>query len=271
MLADKIYVPSAGGYQLLVEAYVPEPNQFVDPDIQRAAVVICPGGGYNHWGERETEPVALRFMAHGFNCFVVRYRFSPNLFPIPQQDAASAVAYIRKNARALHTHPDKIALMGFSAGGHLAASLGAMWEKTELWQEMGLTPEDVKPNALVIGYGVMGLEDKASRYCHYMLTGSENLEDHKRVSVICNMSASCPPAFLWSTFDDQTVPIENTLLMAGKLSEFNIPAEVHIFPEGPHGSSLANEMCAGVVNPQYNLPYVAGWPEMAVKFLNKML
>ena len=85
----------------------------------------------------------------------------------------------------------------------------------------------------------------------------------EEVSVTRHVSEKCPPTFLWAPFDDTVVPVENTLEM--------VHTEVHIFPEGLHGAALCNEQCAGVVNPQYDLPDLAHWPELAVKFLKKYM
>ena len=114
MLQKTVMVPTTLDCNVPVDLYVPETCRFVDPDIRRPAVVVVPGGGYSHLGEREMETIAMRFMAHGFNAFVVRYRFAPYRFPAPQQDVAAAMGYIRAHAAELHTDPDRIALIGFS-------------------------------------------------------------------------------------------------------------------------------------------------------------
>ena len=94
---------------------------------------------------------------------------------------------------------------------------------------------------------------------------------HEDVSVVKNVSEKCPPTFMWAPFDDTVVPVENTLEMAMALSRYKVHTEVHIYPEGLHGAGLCNEQCAGVVNPQYDLPELQGWPELAVKFLKKYM
>ena len=93
----------------------------------------------------------------------------------------------------------------------------------------------------------------------------------EEVSVTKYVSEKCPPTFLWAPFNDTVVPVENTLEMALALSKYKVHTEVHIFPEGLHGAALCNEQCAGVVNPQYDLPELAHWPELAVKFLKKYM
>ena len=271
MLQKTVMIPTTDNCLVPVDLYVPETCRFVDPDVRRPAIVVVPGGGYSHHGEREMETIALRFMAHGFNAFVVRYRFAPHRFPAPQQDAAAAMAYVREHAAELHTNPDRIALMGFSAGGHLAGFLGVQWQNAALWAPLGLTPEQVKPNALVLCYGVLSYGEFAEMSSYEYLTGSTDPKVIEEVSVTKHVSANCPPTFLWAPFDDTVVPVENTLEMAMALSKHKVHTEVHIFPEGLHGAALCNEQCAGVVNPQYDLPDMAHWPELAAKFLKKYM
>ena len=271
MLQQTVMVPTTDNCLVPVDIYVPETCRFVDPDVRRPAIVVVPGGGYSHHGEREMETIALRFMAHGFKAYVVRYRFAPHRFPAPQQDAAAAMAYVREHAAELHTNPDRIALVGFSAGGHLAGFLGVQWQNAKLWEPLGLTPEQVKPNALVLCYGVLSYGEFAETSSYEYLTGTTDPKVIAEVSVTRQVSEKCPPTFLWAPFDDTVVPVENTLEMAMALSKYKVHTEVHIFPEGLHGAALCNEQCAGVVNPQYDLPDLAHWPELAVKFLKKYM
>ena len=211
MLQKTVMVPTTDNCLVPVDIYVPEPCRFVDPAVRRPAIVVVPGGGYSHHGEREMETIALRFMAHGCNAFVVRYRFAPHRFPAPQQDAAAAMAYVRANAVELHTNPDRIALVGCSAGGHLAGFLGVQWQNAKLWEPLGLTPEQVKPNALVLCYGVLSYGEFAETSSYEYLTGTTDPKVIEEVSVTRHVSEKCPPTFLWAPFDDTVVPVENTL------------------------------------------------------------
>lgn len=270
MLYERKTISSAGSYALPLDVYCPHVSAEIDPDIQRPAIVICPGGGYGFLSEREAEPVALAFNTLGFNTFIVWYRVAPHRYPRPQQDVAAAVAWVRAHAAETHTHPDKIAVLGFSAGGHCAGSLGVWWPKAELWAEMGLTPEQVKPNALVLSYPVITGGPKAHRGSFENLTGSKDTAEHLAYSLDTAVTDQTPPTFLWHTWDDASVPVENSLLMATALRAHNIPAALHIFPHGGHGSSLANAQVTGTRCPQLNLPDCAHWPQMAAEFLNRV-
>lgn len=246
-----------------VDVYVPHVSQQIDPHVQRPAIVICPGGAYMHLSEREAEPVALRFLLMGFNCFIVWYRLAPSRFPAPQQDIASAVAWVREHAADTHTAPDRIAVMGFSAGGHAAGSLGVLWPQAQLWQPLGLTPEQVKPNAMVLCYPVISAGKDAHRGSFENLSGSRELADHEPYSLEKLVTENCPPAFLWHTFEDTAVPVQNSLLMAHALAEHKVLTELHIFPHGGHGASLCSELTGS----GHLIPEAQQWPELAARFL----
>ena len=289
MLGTPVYIPSSHGAQIRVDCYVPHVSREIDPQVRRPAIVVCPGGGYRFCSEREAEPIALRFLAEGFNVFVVWYRVhesdapgkdhdargwyseSPDhVFPMMQHDAGAAIAYVRQNAEALHTDPDRIAVMGFSAGGHLAASVSALWNHAELWAEIGLAPEDVRPNAAVLCYPVIVADEDAHRGSFEHLSGSADVRDHQAYSILNWVSADFPPAFIWHTFTDPTVPVRNSLRLALALSEANVKTEMHIFPEGTHGLSLANELIAPPGKPELVVPECQMWPALAARFLKNL-
>lgn len=287
MIGQRVYIPSSRGAEIAVDIYVPHVSREIDAHIRRPAVVICPGGGYAFCSEREAEPIALRFLTEGFNAFVVWYRVgsapgdevrdhdaaqwyqkaAQHTFPLPQHDAASAVAYVRANAEAFHTDPDRIAIMGFSAGGHLAASVSGLWNRDEIWEEIGLTPEEVRPNAAVLCYPVIVSDEDAHRGSFVHLSGTEDIREHGQYDVLHTVGPHYPPTFLWHTFTDDLVPVRNSLRMALALSQAGVTTEMHIFPEGRHGLSLANDMTCAKMDQSLQRPECTVWPEMAARFL----
>ena len=271
MIGKRILIPSADSAQIPLDLYIPEVTEEIDEAIQRPAVIICPGGGYHFLSRREAEPVALRFAAAGFNAFVLWYRVAPNRYPLPQQDAAASVAYVREHAGDWHTDPNRIAIMGFSAGGHLAGSLGTLWHRAELWHKMGLAPEQVRPNAMVLCYPVISGGECAHRGSFENLSGTKDEAHHTAFSVDGWVTKNAPPAFIWHTFEDRSVPVQNSLLMAQALAKYGILTELHVFPFGGHGASLCDEQTSGTRSPQFVLPDNAGWVAMAQNFLRKAM
>ncbi|MGN1369765.1 MAG: alpha/beta hydrolase [Aristaeellaceae bacterium] len=250
-----------------MQAYIPDMP--IDTLPPRRSIVICPGGGYAYRSAREAEPIALVFASMGFNCFVVEYRVAPATHPAPVHDVAQAVAWVRAHHQEIHADPNAIAVMGFSAGGHAAGSLGVYWHDAALMAQFGLTPEEVRPNAMVLCYPVITGGEFAHRGSFVNLTGSEERSVHAAYSLEDKVTGQTPPTFLWHTFEDGAVPVENTLMMASALRRAGIVTEVHIFPRGGHGLALCNPLTS--TNPEQNLPECAQWTEMAARFLNTVM
>lgn len=287
---ERVYVPSSRGAQIPMDVYVPRVSREIEPDIRRPAIVVCPGGGYAFCSERESEAVALRFLAEGFNVFVIWYRVgertddevhdhdasawyakSPeHTFPLPQHDIASAVAHVRAHAAQYHTDPDRIAVMGFSAGGHLAASLSGLWQHGEIWAELGLSPEDVKPNAAVLCYPVIVSDQDAHRGSFVHLSGREEVAQHAQYDVTNWVSEHYPPTFLWHTFTDDAVPVQNSLRMGLALANHGVLSEMHIFPRGRHGLSLANSITCHTQDASLQQAECTIWPSLAARFLKSL-
>lgn len=223
-----------------LDVYVPTvsdemPNMKVKP-----AVLVLPGGGYSFCSDREAEPVAFEFMAKGYNVFVLRYSLKENAeFPTPLNDAILALKTIRENSAQWHTDPDKIAVCGFSAGGHLAAALATMSED--------------KPNACILGYPC--ILEYMGKILAKPVPGLES-----------EVTDKTPPTFIVSASDDDLVPIENSLAFAKALSECKVPYEMHIFSKGGHGFSTSTE----VVTVEERRDYVknsTAWIELCINWL----
>ena len=201
---------------------------------KRPAVVICPGGAYEFCSEREAEPVALNFNARGINAVVVYYSVK-KLFPQALIDVSNAVVKIREKAEEWNVDPDKIIVCGFSAGGHLAASLGVFWNSEE-----AIKREDKmnKPNGMILSYPVITSSEKAHRGSVDTISKGDKALLEK-VSLENWVNCDTPPTFIWHTFTDEAVPVENSIYMIVALRKNNISTEAHIYPFGPHGVSLA--------------------------------
>jgi len=237
-------------------------------DKTRGAVLICPGGGYEFTSPREAEPIALQFNAAGFHAFVLYYSVAPNKHPQPLLDISRAMCIVRENSKEWKVDAEKIAVCGFSAGGHLAASLGSHFDKTYLKGVSGINQSILRPNAQILCYPVLSSGVHAHRGSIDNLIGT-NAEKSlmEEMSLENNISEKTPPTFLWHTFDDNCVPVENTLLFAQALRAKNIPFELHIYPEGPHGLSLANEETDDNMG---LYPNIATWMKLCTTWLTNV-
>ena len=244
--------------------YVISHSPEMDYHKKRPAVVICPGGGYGATSDREAEPIALKFVSMGFQCFVLRYTVQTLRFPGALLELAAAVSMVRENAEKWDVDPDKIMVAGFSAGGHLACSLGMFWNRNFVADTLGFHNGEHKPNGMILAYPVITSGEFAHRGSFENLlldTYDENLE---LVSLENQVSADTPPAFIWHTFDDNAVPVENALLLATAMRKQQIPFELHIFPRGVHGLSLATSE-TGVVEKGVEI-----WTDCAAKWVNSL-
>lgn len=220
----------------------------------RPCVLVCPGGGYGIRAEHEGTPFAHLFGQLGVFSGVVNYRVSPNRFPAPYADAARAVRYVRANAERLGVEPDRIALMGFSAGGHLASTVAL---QPELW----LDPEDdlagkvsARPDRLILGYPVVSAVSDYHGGSFVNLLGEEKAKDdatRRQFSNELHVDKSSPPAFVFHTANDGAVPVQNPLRLAVAYANAGVPCELHVFKDGPHGVGLA-----------YHIPKLKVWTEL---------
>ncbi len=225
-----------------------------NPGEKTPAVIICPGGGYRKRAAHEGEPVAKWLNSIGISAFVVRYRFAPYQYPIPQWDAMRAVRYVRHHADRFGVRSDQIGILGFSAGGHLAASISTkIAERVPSPEQLDLIDQvSARPDALILCYPVISFGTYRHQGSVTALLGEETNESQlEAMSCELQVDEHTPPAFLWHTANDQGVKAENSILFAQSLSKYQIPYELHIFRDGPHGQGLAPER-----------PYLAVWTEL---------
>ena len=208
---------------------------------KRPCMVVCPGGGYGMCSERESEPIALHFLPEGFNVFVLNYSVAPNRFPTQIIEVASVIELIYENYEIWNCDTSKIAIMGFSAGGHLAAHYSTMFDCKEVREAF---PESKSVNASVLCYPVISaLETTAHMGSFLNLLGHKPETDDEINYFSCdkNVKETTPPAFIWHTAEDGCVPVANSLLYAKALTEKNVPVELHIYPFGGHGLSTCDK------------------------------
>ena len=232
----------------------------IQTDTPKGAVLICPGGGYRNRAPHEGTPIARAFNAAGFHAFVVQYRVAPNHHPAPLMDASRALRVIRERADEWKVDRDRIAVCGFSAGGHLAASLGVYCDDGDAKAADVIERHSCRPNALILCYAVFSTGEFGHRGCWTNLLGENPSEEAlRRMSLELRVTEETPPAFLWHTVADPIVPVENALLMAEALRRHKVPFELHVYPEGRHGLGLAP-----------NNPHVATWMGLCCQWLRGM-
>jgi len=234
----------------------------LEPYLLRGAescgtVLVLPGGGYCNRAQHEGGPIAEKFNAAGINAFVLQYRVVPAQHPAPVADAARALRIIRGGAKRWNLDPDKIAICGFSAGGHLAGSLGVHFDKPFCAPQAFEAPVSSRPDALILCYPVISSGEFAHRGSFVNLLGEDAPDDALELMALeRNVTAQTPPTFLWHTASDTCVPVENSLLFASALNAKKVPFELHVYPEGNHGLGLAEQQ-----------PHVATWAELCSEWL----
>lgn len=223
----------------------------------RPAIIICAGGAYRWLSPREKDPVALHFASIGWQTFLIEYSVGDRAGELrPLRELAEAVRIVRERAGEWHIEPEHIAVLGFSAGGHLAASLGTLWHRPEL--ELG---DNCRPDALVLCYPVI----TAGEYRHeesieHVTGGDEGLME--LLSLEKQVTPHMPPTFIWHCAGDESVPVENTLLFTAAMQREKVPYACHIFTGGAHGISMCTQE---VETPN---PDARKWVELCDTWLN---
>ena len=236
----------------VLDIYIPE-NKTTD-----IAVVIMPGGGYRGRAPHEGRGYAEFLNEHGIAAFVCQYRVAPHRFPLPLLDARRAIRYVRYYSEKFGINKEKVYIMGSSAGGHLSAMTSTYREPIEFEGLDDIDRENPNPNGQILCYPVIKLLGKGIAH----LGSGKNLLDDLQAEMGEELSPdliadeNTPKAFIWHTFNDGAVNVINSLDYAKRLRQMNVPVEMHIYPEGPHGLGLA---------PAY--PHVADWAQRLIAWL----
>ena len=252
-----IHTTVPGFPEAKLEGYLLDCTITLGQEKARPAVLVCPGGGYVYCSPREGEPVALSYAARGFHAFVLTYSTGWDAADFaPLKEVSWAIGYIREHAAEWNIAPDKIAVCGFSAGGHLALASGLLAEN--------------KPNAMILGYPATSAPNMPGMdFMLKLLVGSHEVtnEDAARFDLVPQITKAAPPVFLAATAED-LLTAYGALPVAKAYSDLGMKYELHVFQYGPHGYSLANEVTADgssqVIDPAF-----AQWQELSVQWLRR--
>jgi acetyl esterase/lipase len=226
----------------------------------RTGVIIAPGGGYQHLSmEKEGSDVAKWLNAHGVAAFVLKYRLGPKYHhPAELADAQRAIRTVRSKAAALGIAPDHIGMWGFSAGGHLTATAGTLYDKGPAANADAIDHESARPDFLILAYPVITMEDPLAHKgsVKYLLGDTPDPALVQLLSAQKQVTKDTPPTFLYATTDDATVPVLNSVMFYSALVAAKVPAEMHLFGHGPHGTGLAP-----------GFPDLKGWPDLLATWM----
>ncbi len=268
MKHERIYL-DPNDKRVYIDSYVAD-----DTGYKREAMIVIPGGGYEMvCFSREGEPVALTYFAEGFNAFVLSYRVDNDRYPSQLLDASRAVIYIKEHADELGVDADKIYACGFSAGGHLAGSLAILHKDREVLSTLGIPEGYNRPRACVLSYPVVSASVNTHAGSFVNLVGkplSEFSEDDKsKYSLERNVDADSAPVFIWHTAEDKAVPPVGSLMLAKEYLDEDLPVALHLYPYGPHGIALGNEI-SSAGNPDFIQPMAQSWVKESVEWIRSL-
>lgn len=262
LTADQ-FAPALSGSGAVLTTYARPQEGFLAEEGGRWGVIVLPGGGYQVNAKSEGEPVALAFLNAGVQAFLLEYSVAPARWPQQLLETAAAIAWLRTHAAEYGVAPDKIAVCGFSAGGHLAGCAANLWDHPVIGQTLGLTDEQARPDAAVLCYPVISMGQFGSVMTRGNLFGDGAVVPE--TSLEHSVTDRNPPAFLWATYTDGSVPVENSLMYANALRAHDVPFELHIFGKGPHAMGLATGESAWQAD--HTDPQAANWHSLCTNWL----
>lgn len=261
----KLEKPQGGNGVL--HCYILGEYKEINAERKNPAMLVLPGGGYRYACRREAEPVCMKYLSYGFQTFWLDYSVAPVRYPYALAEAVMAMNYIRENADEFHVDENMVSALGFSAGGHLCAMLGSYngdKDVTEIFK-----PEKrARPDAIVLAYPVITATGKTHGGSFLNLTGKET--GNEKLSIENIVGVHSAPAFIWSTRNDGSVPIRNSLVVAEAYDKAGVPFSLHIYGKGQHGLSVADMTVYGndeaIVNATKSIPE---WVKLSVEWLKE--
>lgn len=252
---------SNGGY---LDVLVPPVLTEIKPKLRPAMLVIA-GGAYVFVAPRESGTVALQYAANGYATFALQYSIKVP-YPTALLEACMAVIYMRENADKYNVDVNHVAAIGFSAGGHLAASLANLYDEKEIQSVLKDRTKLARIDAVLLSYPVITMGEYTDKQTRKVITG-ENEELAMRLSLENRVTKNSPPAFIWHTYEDNVVPVENALLYASACRKAGVPFALHVFEHGWHGLSLCSEETNDQTDADKELSNVGKWFDLSLDWL----
>lgn len=278
--------------EAILKTYILERQEYARKSILRPAVIVCPGGGYALVSQNEGEPVALAYAREGFHTFVLKYSVTyANPFPQALLELGKAYLYVLEHADEFGINKKQIYVAGFSAGGHLALSLGTFYYEKFLLDKLQTTAETLKPAGLILGYPAVSLKPArtsskpskelekliAAGLCgdfgkysiQQIMTGKENFsnEEAEALNLLNRIDEKVPPMFIFGSNHDSVIHPLDIVSLAKLLRENNIEFELHLFNRGNHGLSIYDETVA--YQWQLENMHMNEWVSLSVKWLKE--
>lgn len=272
MLYEKLYLGDAFpflkemGSVATLEVYVQEDTLKQGASSPKRGMVVCPGSAYLCCARIESEAVATKLMAMDLNAFVITYSCSPRHYPLQLLEVAAVYELLEKNGERWNTDVENTGILGFSAGGHLAAHYSNQYDCEEITRYFSRVH---KPSVSVLCYAVLSA-DPAIRHqgsFHNLLGHEPSAEEVERFSCEKMVTADTPPTFLWHTVGDQSVPVQNSLRYAEALSNHGVSYALHVYPYGRHGLSTVDKMTVPAADLTEQVTYAHDWLAQFEKWL----
>jgi acetyl esterase/lipase len=267
VIYEKISLSNDG--RVFMQAYIHD--YLGDYQIQaRPAIIILPGGAFYNIVGREAEPVALTFLAYGFNTFVLNYSVGEHsVYPNPLMDASLAVCAVRKNADKWRINHSAVTVMGFSAGASVAAMLATQWNSPILCDNPGITVGENRPDAVVLGYGSAypAYHEDNPKVYRQGEVGQIAKDKPKELNAVNYVGPHTPPIFIYQLRYDRRIPVTDGMLLSLELYKHDIPFEMHTFQFGKHGMSVSNDLSSYKEGGDWRKDSVQLWPLLCKNWL----
>lgn len=268
MIYKKVYLDE-NDKDVFLECYIADKVDW----FTRKAILVIPGGGYGCvCSDREGEPIAQAFMPYGYNAFVLHYSVQKGIFPKQLIEASWAMKHIKDNAKEYGIDAEKVFAVGFSAGGHLTATLGVLWNNPDIYKAVDMPLGYNKPAGVMLIYPVISGNKEYGHmgsFQNLFMKEEPAPEELDMVSVEKLADETSAPMFIMHTSNDQVVDVRNSLVLAEKLASEGVKFELHIYPDAPHGVALGNEITS-IKNPKYENAQIAKWVEQAAAWADNL-